>query len=71
MCDEGLVTLLNDERVKVQRMGEFIIETHRGVKRRLGDVRYIPKFERNLILLGRLNTKKCTFKASGGDFEGH
>ena len=32
----------------------------------LGDVRYAPKLERNLVSLGRLETKRCTFKASGG-----
>ena len=37
-----------------------------GVKRRLGGMRYIPKLERNLISLGRLESKGCTFKASGG-----
>ena len=37
-----------------------------GLKRRLGDVIYVPKFERDLILLGRLDSKGCTFKASGG-----
>ena len=26
----------------------------------------MPKFERNLISLGRLESKACTFKASGG-----
>ena len=43
----------------------MIIKTHRGFKRRLGDVRYAPKFERNLILAGRLESKGWTFKASG------
>ena len=64
--DYGLVTLPNDEKVKVTGIGEVMIETHGGVKRRLGDVRYVPKFERNLISLGRLESKGCTFKASGG-----
>ena len=40
--------------------------THDGVKRRLGGVRYVPKLERNLISLGTLESKGCTFKASGG-----
>ena len=41
-------------------------EFKENLKRRLGDVRYVPKFERDLILLGRLDSKGCTFKASGG-----
>ena len=68
-CDGGLVTLPNDERVKVEGIGEVVIVTHDGVKRRLGGVRYIPKLERNLISLGRLESKGCTFKASGGSLK--
>ena len=64
MCDEGLVTLPNNERMKVEGIREVIIKTHGGVKRRLGDVRYVPKFERNFISLGRLEAKGCAFKAS-------
>ena len=64
--DRGLVTLPNDESVKVEGIGEVVIVTHDGVKRRLSDVRYVPKLEKNLILLGRLESKECTFKASDG-----
>ena len=52
--------------MNVKGIGEVIIETYGGVKRRLGDLRFEPKFERNLILLGRLESKGCTVKASGG-----
>ena len=64
-CDGGLVTLPDDERVKVEGIGEVIIVTHDGVKRRLGGVTYVSKLERNLIPLGRLESKGCTY-ASGG-----
>ena len=64
--DGGLVTLLNHERVKAKSIGEVVIVTHDDVKRRLGDVRYVPKLERNLISLGRLESKGCTSKANGG-----
>ena len=57
LCDGGLVTLPNDERVKVEDIREVVTETHGGVKRSFGDVRYVPKLERNLILLGRLVAK--------------
>ena len=57
----GLVTLPYDERVKVEGIGEVVIVTHDGVNRRLGDVRYVPKLKRNLISLGRLESKGCTF----------
>ena len=49
MSDGSLVALPNDEKVKVEGIGEVITETHGGVKRRLGDLRYVHKFERNLI----------------------
>ena len=51
---------------KVEGIGEIVIVTHDGVKRKLGDVRYVLKLERNLISLGRLESKGCTFKASDG-----
>ena len=56
-CDGGLVILPNDDRVKVEGIGEVVIVTHDGVKRRLGGVRYVPKLKRNLISLGRLESK--------------
>ena len=65
-CDGGFVTLPNDERVKVEGIGEVVFVTHDGVKRRLGGLRYVLKLERNLISLGRLESKGCTFKASRG-----
>ena len=68
--DNGLITLPNDEKVKVEGIGEVIIETLGGVERRLDDVRYVPKFERNIISLGRLKSKGCTFKANGKSLEG-
>ena len=67
--DNGLVTLPNDQKVKVEGIGEVEIETHGGIKRILGDVRYVPKFDRNLILFGKLESKGCTFKASAGSLK--
>ena len=71
LCDGGLSTLPNDEKVKVEGIREVVVVTHDGVKRKLVDVRYVPKHERNLISLGRLEGKGCSYKASGKDFEGH
>ena len=48
----GLITLSNDEKVKAEGIGEVMIVTHDGVKRRLDGVIYVPKLERNLISLG-------------------
>ena len=52
--------------MKVEGIREVEIETHRDVRRRLGDVRHTPKFERKLISLGRLENMECTFKANEG-----
>lgn len=71
MCDERLFTLPNDERVKVESTREVLITIHRVVKRRVGDLRYVPMSERNLISLGRLEAKGCTFQASGGTLKGY
>ena len=57
--------LLNDEKVKVEGIREIEILTHGGVKRRLGDARFVPKFERNLISLDRLESKGYSFKENG------
>ena len=43
--DNVLVTLPNDEKVKVEGIEKVEIETHAGVKKRLGDVRFVPKLE--------------------------
>lgn len=42
----------NDDRVKVKGTEEVIIETHNGANRRLGDVKYVLKLDRNLISVG-------------------
>ena len=52
--DGDLVTLPNNEMVKVEGIGDIIIKTHGRVKRRLSDARYVPKLESSLISLGRL-----------------
>lgn len=67
LCDEGIVTLLNDDkRMKVEGSGQVVVEIHDGVKRNLEDVRYVPTYERKIISLGRLEAKGCSIKASGG-----
>lgn len=50
----------------MEGIGEMVIETHDGFKRKLSKVRYVPKLDRNLISLCRLGSKRCTFKASDG-----
>ena len=49
MCDGGVITLPNDERVKVEVIENVIIETHWGFKNSLGDVKYEPKSEPHFI----------------------
>ena len=64
--DGGLVTLPKDEMEKVEGIGEAITKSQGIVKRKVADVRYFPKFEKNLISLGQLQVKRCTFKVVGG-----
>lgn len=56
--------MLNDESVKVEDIEEVIIVRHHGIQRELGEVRYVLKLERNLILLCILEAKGYTFNAS-------
>ena len=46
----------------MEGIGEVVVMTHDRVKWRLGDVMYVSKFKRNLIPLGRLECKECSFK---------
>ena len=57
MCDGDLVIIPDNEWMKVKGIGEVVVVIHYGVKKRLGAVRYIPKLERNLISLGRLEAR--------------
>lgn len=49
MVHRGLSTLPKNEKVKVESIREVVVVTHDGVKRKLVDVRYVLKHERNLI----------------------
>lgn len=62
VCDEDIVNLPNNERVKVVGTGEVVVMTHDRVKWRLGNEMYMSKFKRNLIPFGRLEGKECSFK---------
>ncbi|XP_056690200.1 uncharacterized protein [Spinacia oleracea] len=53
---DGLcVTLPNGEEAKVEGIGEVEIKTHDRKTRKLREVRYISRLDRNLISLGRLD----------------
>ena len=64
LCDGGLISLPNDEKVKVEVIRNVFVMIHDAVKRKLGDVRSNLNVERNLISLGRSEAKGCSFKAS-------
>ena len=42
------------------------VETHDGAMRKLGEVRYIPSFKKNLIFLSRLDSTGYRWRADGG-----
>ena len=52
--------------MKVKGIGEVEIEIYGGVKRTLGDVRYVPKFDKNLFSLGRLEAMEALLKQLEG-----
>ena len=67
--EQDVGTLPNYERVKVKGTNKVIVRTHNIVQRRLGDVKYVPKFKRNLISFDRLSVIGCSFKTNGGSLK--
>lgn len=50
----------------IMGVGTVKIKMFNGVVRTLSGVPYIPKMRRNLIFLGRLDSKGCKYLAAGG-----
>ncbi|XP_074266703.1 uncharacterized protein LOC141589984 [Silene latifolia] len=64
-----MVSLPNGDKAKIEGIGEVKVRLHDGQVRRFGDVRYIPNISRNLISLGRLDSKDCTIHVKSGVLE--
>ncbi|KAL1536649.1 Retrovirus-related Pol polyprotein from transposon TNT 1-94 [Salvia divinorum] len=63
---EGSVLLGNNQICQVKGIGDIKIRTEDGSCIILTQVRYIPDVKRNLISLGVLEQKRCTFTSKGG-----
>ncbi|KAK9681822.1 hypothetical protein RND81_10G029900 [Saponaria officinalis] len=68
-CEGKMVTLPNDDKTKIEGVGEVKVRIHDDQDRRFGDVRYIPNISRNLISLGRLDALGCTIHVENGVLE--
>ena len=63
---EGTVYLPDGSSCAIRGIGTVSWRTHDGAVRRLGEVRYIPDFRRNLISLSRLDSRGYRTVAGGG-----
>ena len=53
---EGIIYLSDGSNCAIKDIGMVSVETHDGAVRKLGEVRYISSFKRNLIFLSRLDS---------------
>lgn len=66
---DGLVLLGNNKACRIKGVGSIRIRMHDGVDRLLKNVRYVPELKRNLIKLGTLDSRGCTFKCENGQMK--
>ena len=62
----GKVLMGNNIVCKVFGIGSIWIKMHHDIIRTLTDVRHVLELKKNLISLGTLDSKGCTYKARGG-----
>lgn len=62
----GTVLLGNNQICLVKGIGSIRLKLQNGSEKLLTEVRYIPDIKRNLISLGVLEQKGCSFLSSGG-----
>ena len=60
---EGTVHLLDGLSSEIKGSGTVSLQTHNGIVRKLGEVRYISNFKRNLISLSRLDSSNYRWRA--------
>ncbi|GJY48019.1 retrovirus-related pol polyprotein from transposon TNT 1-94 [Tanacetum coccineum] len=65
-CDGGSVQLGDNKECKIRGIGKVRIQLRDGLSFVLHNVRYIPEFKRNLILLGTLEKEGFTVKLQSG-----
>ena len=62
----GTVILGNNQKCNIRGIGSIRLRMQDQSVKVLNDVRYIPEVKRNLISLGLLESKGCSFFSSGG-----
>ena len=68
-CEGNMVVLPNGKMVKVVGIGEVTMKLHNARVRMLAQVRYVPKLNQNLILLGKLVDLGHTIMMKNGSLE--
>ena len=61
--------MANGVEEKIEGIGSVKIRLHDGSVKMLGNVRYVPKFTRNLISLGKLDSLGYGYSCRGGDLK--
>ncbi|KAL1214098.1 Retrovirus-related Pol polyprotein from transposon TNT 1-94 [Cardamine amara subsp. amara] len=64
--DQGIVKMGNETVSEVKGIGTVRLQTSNGRVVVLTNVRYIPKFSRNLISVGTLESKGCSYHCENG-----
>ena len=67
-CDTPIY-MANRVEEKIEGIGSVKIRLHDGSVKMLGNVRYVPKFTRNLISLGKLDSLGYGCSCRGGDLK--
>ena len=62
----GSVVLGNNQVCDIRGIGSVRLKFENNSVKTLSDVRYIPEVKRNLISLGMLEVRGCSFESSGG-----
>ena len=63
---EGAVHLPDGSSYAIKGVGTVSFKLHDGTSRKLGEVRHIPSFSKNLILLSKLDSNGYTWRAGDG-----
>lgn len=61
--------LVDDNKIKVDGICIVKIKMHEGTMKMFGDVRHMPKFERNLISIEKLDLRGYACSVQGGDIK--
>ena len=65
-CDGGLVRMANNMTSRIVGKGTVRYRTSRGKDVKFTDVRHVPRLRKNLISLGRIDSRDYRIAAEGG-----